>query len=95
MSNKPGWVGDRKPNQEGGDRGGGGRIGTQAQSIQTKDKMGFDLEVLNRVDRRKNLSEHSIRVARKRDQRVRDELSGEPDKKAKAEITLPKFSWDK
>ena len=60
----------------------------------TKDKMGFDHEILDACDRHKNHKTDTIRKILKRDEWVRGELSGEAARNSRQSVTLPKFSWD-
>ncbi len=92
MSNKPGWVGSKPPRHSSSS---GGRIGTRSRTIYTKDAMGFNLEVMKRCQAHEGKSQDTVWRHRKKDREARDELSGETAKKAKAEVTVPKFSWDK
>ncbi len=72
-----------------------GGTGTPLRFIKTKDKMGFNLEALDICDANKSLSESTIWRHRRRDRKVRDELSSDKARRSKNEVTLPKFSWDK
>ena len=90
MSNRPGNYGNAKHPSTGS-----GRIVTNQQMVFTKEKQGFDREVVSRCQAHEGKCHDTVYKHRRKDREARDELSGETARKAKAEVTLPKFSWDK
>ncbi len=89
MPSRGGKYGDTKNSHTGY-----GRVGATQQMVFTKDKMGFDLEVIERCGKHEGKCIDTVYKHRRHDKRAADELSGETQKRAKAEVTLPKFSWD-
>ena len=72
----------------------GGRTGTDLNMFRTKDRMGFDYEIVNRCEAHEGRSQQGISRHRRDDKKTADELSGAAAKRAKGEVTLAKFSWD-
>ena len=89
MSTKPGNYGNAVQPKVGS-----GRVGTNLNMVHTKDRMGFDKEVVARCQTHEGKCIDTVYKHRRADKKAADELSGETAKRAKAGVTLQKFSWD-
>ena len=92
MSTKPGDFGNMRTGAHYG--ASGGQTGTKLNVFRTKDRMGFDYEVLNRCEAHEGASICTVQKRRAQGKKTADEISGAAAKRAKGEVTLAKFSWD-
>ena len=71
----------------------GGRCGTQTRTRITKDKMGFDYEVLDTINRHGSKSIRQIYRDKAKNKHLDDELSGKEATDARKKVTLPYLKW--